>query len=159
MLLTGLRMGLILAFLSILGTETIASFAGLGHRIVELGENLDTSKMFAYIALVMVIAFLLNAAASFAEARGRRGSRVKAKLPSSGFAGRLQGIGIVAVALLAWELGARLFGDPLFVSPPSRVVPALLQLAHNKEIIAAVGLTCWELVAAFGLSVVIGLVG
>jgi ABC-type nitrate/sulfonate/bicarbonate transport system permease component len=66
-------------------------------------------------------------------------------------------LAIIAVALLAWELGARLFGDPLFVSPPSRVVPALLQLAHNKEIIAAVGLTCWELVAAFVLSVVIGL--
>jgi ABC-type nitrate/sulfonate/bicarbonate transport system permease component len=73
-LFAGLRMGLILAFLSILGSETIASFSGLGHRIVELGENMDTARMFAYIALVMVIAFLLNAAASFAEARGRRGS-------------------------------------------------------------------------------------
>lgn len=71
-LLTGLRMGLILAFLSILGTETIASFAGLGHRIVELGENLDTSKMFAYIIFVIAIALLLNAAVSVAEARGRR---------------------------------------------------------------------------------------
>ena len=55
-LLTGLRMGLILAFLSILGSETIASFSGLGHRIVELGENLDTSKMFAYIVFVIAIA-------------------------------------------------------------------------------------------------------
>ncbi len=71
-LLTGLRMGLILAFLAILGTETIASFSGLGHRIVELGENMDTAKMFAYIALVLVVACLLNAAVSFAEARGRR---------------------------------------------------------------------------------------
>lgn len=71
-LLTGLRMGLILAFLSILGGETIASFAGLGHRIVELGENLDTSKMFAYIVFVIAIALLLNAAVSFAENRGRR---------------------------------------------------------------------------------------
>ena len=73
-LLTGLRMGLTLAFLSILGTETIASFGGLGHRIVELGENLDTSKMFAYIVFVMVIALLLNAAVSFVEARGKRHS-------------------------------------------------------------------------------------
>jgi ABC-type nitrate/sulfonate/bicarbonate transport system permease component len=71
-LLTGLRMGLILAFLSILGSETIASFSGLGHRIVELGENLDTSKMFAYIVFVIAIALLLNAAVSFAESRGRR---------------------------------------------------------------------------------------
>ena len=71
-LLTGLRMGLILAFLSILGSETIASFSGLGHRIVELGENLDTSKMFAYIVFVIAIALVLNAAVSFAESRGRR---------------------------------------------------------------------------------------
>jgi ABC-type nitrate/sulfonate/bicarbonate transport system permease component len=71
-LLTGLRMGLILAFLSILGSEAIASFSGLGHRIVELGENLDTAKMFAYIAFVVVLALLLNAAASFAENRGRK---------------------------------------------------------------------------------------
>jgi ABC-type nitrate/sulfonate/bicarbonate transport system permease component len=71
-LLTGLRMGLILAFLSILGTETIASFAGLGHRIVELGENLDTSNMFAYIIFVIIIALLLNFALSFAEERGKR---------------------------------------------------------------------------------------
>jgi len=70
--LTGLRMGLILAFLSILGAETIASLAGLGHRIVELGENMDTAKMFAYIGLVLLISFLLNAAVSFAEARGQR---------------------------------------------------------------------------------------
>lgn len=73
-LLVGLRMGLILAFLSILGGETIASFSGLGHRIVELGENLDTAKMFAYIVFVVAISLLLNAAVSFAETRGRRGA-------------------------------------------------------------------------------------
>ena len=66
-------------------------------------------------------------------------------------------LAIIAMALLAWELGARLFGDPLFVSPPSRVVLALLQLAHHQEILAALGLTCWELIAAFVLSVMIGL--
>lgn len=71
-LLTGLRMGLILAFLSILGSETIASFAGLGHHIVELGENLDTSQMFAYIFLVIAIALLLNMAVGFAESRAQR---------------------------------------------------------------------------------------
>lgn len=71
-LLAGLRIGLILAFLSILGAETIASFAGLGHRIVELGENMDTSEMFAYIFFVIAIALLLNLAVSFAEARCQR---------------------------------------------------------------------------------------
>ena len=71
--LTGLRIGLILAFLAILGTETIASFAGLGHRIVELGENMDTAKMFAYIIFVILISILLNTVLSFAEHRGKRG--------------------------------------------------------------------------------------
>ncbi len=70
--LTGLRMGLILAFLSILGAETISSFSGLGHQIAGLAENMDTASMFAYIVFVLLIAFLLNFAVSFAEARGRQ---------------------------------------------------------------------------------------
>jgi ABC-type nitrate/sulfonate/bicarbonate transport system permease component len=71
--LTGLRIGLISAFLSILGTETIASFSGLGHRIVELGENMDTASMFAYIIFVILISITLNSAVSLAERWGRRG--------------------------------------------------------------------------------------
>jgi ABC-type nitrate/sulfonate/bicarbonate transport system permease component len=70
-LLTGLRLGFILAFLAILGAETIASFAGLGHQIVSLAEALDTTQMFAYILLVILVAVVLNAAVSFIEARGR----------------------------------------------------------------------------------------
>ena len=71
--LAGLRIGLISAFLAILGGETIASFSGLGHRIVSLAESMDTARMFANIVFVMLVAWLLNAAVSFAEARGRRG--------------------------------------------------------------------------------------
>jgi ABC-type nitrate/sulfonate/bicarbonate transport system permease component len=71
-MLTGLRIGLILAFLSILGTETIASFSGLGHRIVELGENMETTTMFAYIIFVVLISILLNSAVSLANRFGRR---------------------------------------------------------------------------------------
>jgi ABC-type nitrate/sulfonate/bicarbonate transport system permease component len=66
-------------------------------------------------------------------------------------------IAIIMAALAVWEFAARRFGDPLFISPPSRVLVALLQLAHHQEILGAIGLTCWELVAAFALSVVIGL--
>jgi ABC-type nitrate/sulfonate/bicarbonate transport system permease component len=65
-------------------------------------------------------------------------------------------LGIVAMGLLIWEAGARWFGDPLFISPPSRVAAALFQLAHDREVVAAVGLTCWELVVAFAFSVTIG---
>jgi ABC-type nitrate/sulfonate/bicarbonate transport system permease component len=72
--LTGLRIGLISAFFAILGAETIASFSGLGRRIVNLAENMDTARMFANIFFVLAVAFVLNAAVGFAEARGRRES-------------------------------------------------------------------------------------
>ena len=69
-----------------------------------------------------------------------------------------RGSALIAAIFWLWEVGARLFGDPLFISPPSRVVVALVHLAEDKEVVAAVGLTCWELVVAFVLSVAIGLV-
>ena len=71
-IVTGLRMGFILAFLSILGSETIASLSGLGHRIVTFAEGMDTAKMYAYIAFAVMIAALLNMIVSFFERRARR---------------------------------------------------------------------------------------
>jgi ABC-type nitrate/sulfonate/bicarbonate transport system permease component len=71
-ILSGLRMGFTVALLSIIGSETIASLAGLGHHIVELAEGMEMARMFAYIAFVVVIAALLNGIVSFLEARGRR---------------------------------------------------------------------------------------
>jgi ABC-type nitrate/sulfonate/bicarbonate transport system permease component len=71
--LAGLRMGFILAFLSILGSETIASLAGLGHKIVSYAESMDPAKMFAYIFLAIIIAFLLNGTVSMIESRVKRG--------------------------------------------------------------------------------------
>jgi ABC-type nitrate/sulfonate/bicarbonate transport system permease component len=71
--LTGLRIGCIVAFLSILGGETISSLAGLGHRIVSLAENMESSRMFSNILFAILMAFVINGIVSFAEARGRRG--------------------------------------------------------------------------------------
>src|SRR5215217_7051172 len=71
-ILTGLRMGFIVALLSILGSETIASLAGLGHRIVHLAEAMETARMFAYIAFAVTIAVFLNVAVTLLEAKGRR---------------------------------------------------------------------------------------
>jgi len=167
--LTGLRMGLILAFLSILGAETIASFSGLGHQIAGLAENMDTASMFAYIVFVLLIAFLLNFAVSFAEARGRNEGGMSATISATREGGGRSGakwilhpavarIGIVGAILAAWEAGARMFGDPLFMSPPSRVLVAMLHLAKETNVVAAVSLTCWELIVAFALSLMIGLI-
>jgi ABC-type nitrate/sulfonate/bicarbonate transport system permease component len=71
-ILTGLRMGFTVALLSILGSETIASLAGLGHKIVHLAEAMETARMFAYIAFAVVIAAILNFIVTGLEARGRR---------------------------------------------------------------------------------------
>jgi len=72
MILTGLRMGFTTALLSIIGSETLASLAGLGHRIVHLAEAMEMARMFAYIVFVIAIAVALNAIVSALEARGKR---------------------------------------------------------------------------------------
>ena len=70
--IAGLRMGLVLGFLAILGGETITSNAGLGHEIVTMAESLEPAKMFAYIVVAVALASALNALTSYVEARGRR---------------------------------------------------------------------------------------
>jgi ABC-type nitrate/sulfonate/bicarbonate transport system permease component len=67
-----MRIGFTVALLSIIGSETIASLAGLGHRIVHLAEGMEMARMFAYIAFVVAIAAVLNAFVSTLEARARR---------------------------------------------------------------------------------------
>ena len=71
-ILSGMRIGFTVALLSIIGSETIASLAGLGHRIVHLAEGMEMARMFAYIAFVVAIALILNTLVSALEARGRR---------------------------------------------------------------------------------------
>jgi len=71
-ILTGLRMGFTVALLSIIGSETLASLAGLGYHIVHLAEAMEMARMFAYIVFVIAIAVTLNAVVSRLEARGKR---------------------------------------------------------------------------------------
>jgi ABC-type nitrate/sulfonate/bicarbonate transport system permease component len=59
-IITGLRIGCIVAFLSILGSEMIASLRGLGNRIVTLSEGMNMAEMFAYILFVIMFAAMLN---------------------------------------------------------------------------------------------------
>jgi ABC-type nitrate/sulfonate/bicarbonate transport system permease component len=59
--------------------------------------------------------------------------------------------------LVLWEVAARLFGDPSFVAPPSKVVQALIPtLFGDPALTAALGMTFFELVTAFVLSIVVG---
>jgi len=71
-ILTGLRMGFTTALLSIIGSETLAALAGLGHRIAQLADAMEMARMFAYIVFVVAIAVTLNAVVSRLEAHGKR---------------------------------------------------------------------------------------
>jgi ABC-type nitrate/sulfonate/bicarbonate transport system permease component len=70
-ILAGLRIGFTVALLSVIGSETISSLTGLGHRIVNLAENMEMARMFAYIVFVVAIVMFLNAVVSRLEGRGR----------------------------------------------------------------------------------------
>jgi ABC-type nitrate/sulfonate/bicarbonate transport system permease component len=65
---------------------------------------------------------------------------------------------VVALALLLWEIAARWFVDPLFLSPPSRVVASLGPLFETRGITAALQITLFELATAFVIAVAAGLV-
>jgi len=69
-ILTGLRIGFIVCFLSIIGGETLGSLDGLGHRIVFNAESMNTSGMFAWIIFIVLIAFGLNITVQRLEKRG-----------------------------------------------------------------------------------------
>ena len=58
--LAGLRIGMTLSFLAVLGGETIASFDGLGHQIADAAESMEAAAMYAYILIVIGVAALLN---------------------------------------------------------------------------------------------------
>ena len=79
---------------------------------------------------------------------------------------------LVIVALfVVWEIAARWFVDPLFLSPPSKVIANLCgnfplswrltcepgSLFGTKDVPAALGLTLYELAVAFVIAVAIGL--
>src|ERR1700734_516052 len=66
-------------------------------------------------------------------------------------------LGVVALILIAWEIAARWFIDPLFISPPPRVLLSLGTVWHTTGVPAALRLTLFELATAFALAVGVGL--
>jgi NitT/TauT family transport system permease protein len=66
-------------------------------------------------------------------------------------------LGVVLILLIGWEVAARFLIDPLFISPPSRVIAALGTVWQTPGVPAALGLTLFELAVAFAIAVVIGL--
>jgi ABC-type nitrate/sulfonate/bicarbonate transport system permease component len=67
-------------------------------------------------------------------------------------------LGVVAALFALWEIAARYWVDPMFISPPSRVIGSLDAVFNTRGVPAALQITFWELAVAFAMSVVIGLV-
>jgi NitT/TauT family transport system permease protein len=66
---------------------------------------------------------------------------------------------VLVIALFAvWEAAAWIFGNPLFVSPPSRVAAAFVTMSGEPPVVIAVLVAMAQVLVAFGLSVVIGIV-
>jgi ABC-type nitrate/sulfonate/bicarbonate transport system permease component len=64
---------------------------------------------------------------------------------------------VVAALFLLWEVAARWWVDPMFLSPPSKVAASLGSVFETRGVPAALQVTFWELAVAFVLSVASGL--
>ncbi len=67
-------------------------------------------------------------------------------------------LAVVAALFLLWEVAARYWIAPMFLSPPSKVIANLGELFETRNVPSALQVTFWELAVAFAMSVVIGLV-
>ena len=67
-------------------------------------------------------------------------------------------LGIVILIFIGWEIAARWFMDPLFISPPSRVFSSLGSVLDTTGVPAALRITFFELAVAFLIAVTVGLV-
>ena len=67
--ITGLRIGFVICFASVLGGETIASALGIGHNIALSAEQMEPGRLYAWIAFVTITAITLNLSISALENR------------------------------------------------------------------------------------------
>jgi NitT/TauT family transport system permease protein len=67
-------------------------------------------------------------------------------------------LGVILLMLVGWEVAARWFIDPMFMSPPSKVLMALSSVFSTPNVPAALRLTFFELAVAFVIAVIIGVV-
>jgi len=66
-------------------------------------------------------------------------------------------IAVIVLLLCLWEVAARWWVDPMFLSPPSRVFASLGSVFETRGVPGALRITFWELAVAFALSVASGL--
>ena len=59
-IMVGLRLGLVLATIAVVGGQFIAGSSGLGYLLATTGQTFQTVQMFAYIILTLGLAAVLN---------------------------------------------------------------------------------------------------
>jgi ABC-type nitrate/sulfonate/bicarbonate transport system permease component len=67
-------------------------------------------------------------------------------------------LGVIALLFLAWEIAARFWVDKIFLSPPSIVFTQLNTVLETTGVPNALLVSAYEIVVAFAMSAVIGLV-
>ncbi|MGH3344941.1 MAG: ABC transporter permease [Carbonactinosporaceae bacterium] len=72
-IMTGLRLGLVLGTLAVVGGEFIAGTEGLGYLLASSGQAFQTLDMFAYIILTLGFAAALNGLLAVVDRLARRG--------------------------------------------------------------------------------------
>jgi ABC-type nitrate/sulfonate/bicarbonate transport system permease component len=66
--------------------------------------------------------------------------------------------GVILGLIVFWQIGALLYNNPGMIAPPSTVVGALFgEVLSDASIRAAIGLTLFEIVSAYGLAILGGL--
>jgi ABC-type nitrate/sulfonate/bicarbonate transport system permease component len=70
--LSGLRIGFFICIAAVLGGETLASVTGVGRSIALSAELMETARMYAWIAFVVLVSIMLNLLVLAAESRGER---------------------------------------------------------------------------------------
>jgi ABC-type nitrate/sulfonate/bicarbonate transport system permease component len=67
-------------------------------------------------------------------------------------------VAIILLAVVAWEIAGHTIFDPEFISPPSAIIAALPRVLADPAIRHAILVSFYELVAAFGIATLAGIV-
>lgn len=66
-MISGFRIGMVFVLLAVIGGEFISARAGIGYKIAQASDMLDTPLLFGYILIVLTIAAVINRLLSSVE--------------------------------------------------------------------------------------------
>lgn len=71
-ILSGLRIGFVITFASVIAGEMIAALRGLGHEITYLSQIMEPARMFALIGVVILLTAIVNSILTALTRAGQR---------------------------------------------------------------------------------------